>query len=439
MNLLLRDIGLFYALLPLYYLLVLMIIVFALLILIQLIPLLILSLKLRCITTTFYEVESSRYSFKLQSSESLIVNKLSSNTGKLFQFQFDDFENDIEKDSYREKDIEVIPKVPKKLCAALVEYYRVYSNSNIPKNFIVPSDGAKNSWPKWLQGYHLGSAFKIFVIGNDVGRISVGGSLPAFKLTDAINSSFILPTVTDKPRKKYNTYNFTDFISAVSLYKTLNNGSLVIPKGWTVPCCDPWPQSCWKMKLGVKVTAVRSGRLYRRQAQQSPSLGELGFVWDPSRLGGERLQAALGAFRRLHGHVDVPRDFVVPPQEPFHRDAWGMKLGLKVGNMRYRGDREELARRLQGLGLLAMDKAGFDTRHWDEVLRALHIYRDRCGHVNVPQTWAVPEGQEWPQELWGLKLGYRVHNIRYRGDFVNQREECRQLLDDLGFRWKKFT
>ena len=71
---------------------------------------------------------------------------------------------------------------------------------------------------------------------------------------------------------------------------------------------------------------------------------------------------------------------------------------MKVGNMRYRGDRVELAQQLQGMGLLAIEKAGFDTRHWNEVLSALRIYKDLCGHVHVPQAWFV----DWYYPLWLL-------------------------------------
>jgi hypothetical protein len=46
----------------------------------------------------------------------------------------------------------------------------------------------------------------------------------------------------------------------------------------------------------------------------------------------------------------------------------------------------------------------------------------------------VPSEEPWPESIWGLKLGYRVHNIRYRGDFVNDRPEYRTLLEDIGFR-----
>jgi hypothetical protein len=49
----------------------------------------------------------------------------------------------------------------------------------------------------------------------------------------------------------------------------------------------------------------------------------------------------------------------------------------------------------------------------------------------------VPMNEPWPESIWGLKLGYRIHNIRYRGDFVNDRPEYRTLLEDLGFRCDK--
>jgi len=81
------------------------------------------------------------------------------------------------------------------------------------------------------------------------------------------------------------------------------------------------------------VTGVRSGRMHRHKAKQSLALSELGFVWDPSQRGSEQLLSALRAYKQLHSHVDVPRDYVVPCEAPFDRETWGMKLGLKVANL----------------------------------------------------------------------------------------------------------
>ena len=49
----------------------------------------------------------------------------------------------------------------------------------------------------------------------------------------------------------------------------------------------------------------------------------------------------------------------------------------------------------------------------------------------------VPEEEPWHKSTWGLKLGYRTHNIKYRGDFVNDNPHYRVLLEELGFRCDK--
>ena len=34
-----------------------------------------------------------------------------------------------------------------------------------------------------------------------------------------------------------------------------------------------------------------------------------------------------------------------------------------------------------------------------------------------------------------MKLGYRAHNIRYRGDFIKLNDDYKDMLDKLGFQW----
>ena len=113
-----------------------------------------------------------------------------------------------------------------------------------------------------------------------------------------------------------------------------------------------------------------------------------------------------------------------------------MKLGLKVANIRYRGSFAASIEDFQRVGL-ETSKSGTDTRHWAHIYSALTIYKKIYGHSDVPAKFEVPEESDWPTELHGLKLGYRVKNIRYRGDFVNENDEYRRQLDLLGFRWKK--
>ena len=51
----------------------------------------------------------------------------------------------------------------------------------------------------------------------------------------------------------------------------------------------------------------------------------------------ELILSALKTHDDLFGDLLVPRYFVVPHEEPWQRDTWGMPLGHKVRNIRYRG------------------------------------------------------------------------------------------------------
>ena len=96
--------------------------------------------------------------------------------------------------------------------------------------------------------------------------------------------------------------------------------------------------------------------------------------------------AAMNAYREVHGESGISRDYVVPTSEPFSQELWGMKLGLKVNNIRYRGDRPRVRKNLEQLGF-SLGKVGFDTRHWEYVYKALVIFKDQEGHIDVPRLW----------------------------------------------------
>ena len=161
-----------------------------------------------------------------------------------YNVESDDMLAAVMKQGLVSQDIPFIPKIPKKLCAALVHFYHEYSTTQIPKNFVTPSD---KSWPKWLRGFELGNGLEKYMSHQNMGPISLGGNIPSFKIVDSnVRSSERL-----RKKQKYLTYNFTSFAAAIRTYKSLHNGSLVIPKGWVVPSCAPWPESCWNMPLGV--------------------------------------------------------------------------------------------------------------------------------------------------------------------------------------------
>jgi hypothetical protein len=120
----------------------------------------------------------------------------------------------------------------------------------------------------------------------------------------------------------------------------------------------------------------------------------------------------------------------------YPEDSWGMKLGWKVNNFRYRGDYADFRVNFENLGVLG-EKAGVDRRSFEYIYEAFVAYKGAFGDLNVPRDWSVPSSaipHIWGDHLWGLKLGYRAHNIRYRGDFLAN-DTCRGMLADLGFRF----
>lgn len=77
------------------------------------------------------------------------------------------------------------------------------------------------------------------------------------------------------------------------------------------------------------MTAARKGRIYNH-AKKVSHLNDMGFVWNPAEKSKKLLVECMRHYKALHGDLDVPRNYIVPPQPPFPPEAWGMKLGLKV-------------------------------------------------------------------------------------------------------------
>jgi hypothetical protein len=74
-------------------------------------------------------------------------------------------------------------------------------------------------------------------------------------------------------------------------------------------------------------------------------------------------------------------------------------------------------------------------RRWEEVLAALLAYKEVHGDLQVSRPFVVPSGAPWPEEAWGMKLGFRVSKIRTQEHYVKHHPERRADLEALGLRW----
>ena len=161
----------------------------------------------------------------------------------------------------------------------------------------------------------------------------------------------------------------------------------------------------------------------------------MGFVWDEFERRWELTRDALAVYKELHGDLEVPYAFVVPSEAPWPAEAWGLKLGNSVINIRhseqYVKDEQERRAELDAMGFVWDDL----ERRWERTRDALAVYKELYGDLQVPHAFMVPSGAPWPAEAWGLKLGSRVDHIRNREHYIKDAPERRAELDAMGFRW----
>ena len=162
-------------------------------------------------------------------------------------------------------------------------------------------------------------------------------------------------------------------------------------------------------------------------------------MWNPWDWKWQCVQQALLAYQELHGDLEVPKRFVVPSEVPWPEDAWGMKLGGRVHDIRsheqYVKRHPERRAELDALGFVWDDL----ERRWEEVHATLLAYKEVHGDLEVPKRFVVPSEAPWPEEAWGVPLGLRVSTIRSVEFFVKHLPERRAELDTLGFRWNSLA
>jgi hypothetical protein len=137
----------------------------------------------------------------------------------------------------------------------------------------------------------------------------------------------------------------------------------------------------------------------------------------------EGKKRALLAYKSKYGNLRVPQTFTIPVDDSsWEQDLRGVKLGSTVrdirSNNRYSAQKQEL------------EEMGFEYEPqlqrygWEVVKRALLAYESNKGNLRVPRTFSIPvDDASWEQDLWGMKLGFVVYNIRNKNAYSNNKQE----------------
>ncbi|RHY26464.1 hypothetical protein DYB32_007597 [Aphanomyces invadans] len=217
---------------------------------------------------------------------------------------------------------------------ALAIYRATYHDVLVGQDFVIPPDDS--TWPVYLWGKKLGAAVLDFRLSQQHLSQAQRDEL------DAIG--FVWDAIEDQWQVNY---------AGLATYKSIY-GHLQVPQAFVVPDNDPkWPPKLWNTRLASVVHHLRHCNLAN---ERRDALDALGFVWNPLEVQWNRNLRALAWFKTMHGHVRIPRKFVVPDQSPtWPQDLWNMKLGMTAFNLRIRSRQDGYpANRLDQLSQLGL-------------------------------------------------------------------------------------
>jgi hypothetical protein len=283
----------------------------------------------------------------------------------------------------------------------------------IPKSFIVPRDSA--AWPQKLWGMRLGRAVQNVLHRGDLSKFDkeFGG----LAISDARETS---------ARKA---------IEAIKTYRAVHNipegRPVVIPRNFVVPHdSSDWPQELWGKKLGHASTNILHNGAFREYKEEFSALG----LSAQNELAAQRAIKAIKTFRTVHkiaagNPLVIPNRYIVPQDSPdWPQELWGMRLGQTAISILHNGAFMESTQEFNALGLSARKETlALQAIKAIKTYRALHKIPEGRPVV-IPSDFVVPQhSPEWPQELWGKKLGSTAHHIVQRGDFSEFKREISAL------------
>ena len=154
----------------------------------------------------------------------------------------------------------------------------------------------------------------------------------------------------------------------------------------------------------------------------------MGFDYSPQRAivfyGYDLVRLALLQYKEWYGDMLVPVQCRTPHEDSkWPAETFGMKLGYVTRSVRSRKCHTDMR---GDLSLIGFDfTPQFRGPHGYEAAKvALLNYKELYGDVLVKTKFIIPdEDDEWPCDLWGMKLGQLVSSIRRGKSYVYMKDD----------------
>lgn len=370
--------------------------------------------------TNIYKNRNIQRNFSIKYSSNIININLN----------YINYNNSIRYLSINQDDLSYYDKIIKKIKIAVLTYQNINNNKNynndekisIPKKFIIPID---DNWPKVLWGFKLGKEIK---------NINQRDSLKQYKY-ELENIGLDLNDYSKK-------FNIKDILKAIEIYKINNNinGLLLIPKSFIIPDNNNWPNELKGLELGKIVNNIYKyrSRMKQPKLELEKILGiefrkhKLGFEYNLSKktkyLNVCKAIEVYKNINNINGNFCIPSAFIVPNNDNnWPEETWNLKLGLISDKIKNHSLFKEYEIELNQLGF----KKNNNKFHY--IILALRTYKKNYninGLFFISPTFVVPHNDlDWPEEIWGLKLGVITKNIRNKNIWKEHRIE----LENMGF------
>jgi hypothetical protein len=219
-------------------------------------------------------------------------------------------------------------------------------------------------------------------------------------------------TETPKEKKNFRTadrLNFTYDLKKLALmrYKEIH-GDMIVPSLFVISDdSSEFPKEVWKMKLGFIVNHIR----WRNDhGDMKDELIALGFDYTSQKYSFDQIKIALIKYQELNGNMIVPKMYVIPMNNLFMEEFWGMKLGDIVSKIRNSNSYAEKKDELIALGFNYESQ----LKHtYEDIEKALLKYKELYGDMLVSLKYVIPlDSTDFQEKVCGMKLGYIVNNIR---------------------------
>ncbi|KAG3161640.1 hypothetical protein PI126_g6370 [Phytophthora idaei] len=221
---------------------------------------------------------------------------------------------------------------------ALRRYYELNEHTDVPQLFRIEHGDAE--WPEKLWGYFLGPrVFNIRHRGDFKVQIEEDAQEMAeinFCYDSTTKGYFAEQVARDDAELKTVEFvwdhSFTEWndriFPALETFKR-KKGHCHVMKYFVVPSTESWPEKSHGLKLGTVINNIRSySNYFDRTARNVDRLASVGFDLQIAQLKWDRrVEPMLDTFEELHGHRNVPTDFVVPSEAPWQKSDWGIHLG----------------------------------------------------------------------------------------------------------------